>query len=102
MLLAVKRNEGFTVVCISYDDLRAVEAGIIKSVHRLTVFKHNVVGYIYDVVDGANACGTESHSHPKGRRLDLYIFYDSCGVSVAKLGGVYSYGKVISDRVTVA
>ena len=102
MVLIVKGLEGFAVVCAAYVDCASVKAGVVKCVHGLTVFKHNVVCNVYDVVDGSYACRTESHSEPERRGSDLYVLYNLCCVSEAEVAVVNINGKVVRNIVAVA
>ena len=61
----------------------SVKAGIIESVHRLTVFNHYIVCDIDDVVYRSDACRAETHTQPQRRRRNFNVFNDSCAVSGA-------------------
>ena len=63
----------------------SVKAGIIESVHRLTVFNHYIVCDIDDVVYRSDACRAETHTQPQRRRRNFNVFNDSCAVSGAFL-----------------
>ena len=102
VILIVKGSEKLVFFSAANVYGRAAKAAIVKGVHRLTVLKHNVVGYINDVVDRANAACAESHTQPEGRGLDFYVLDHSCHISVAKVGGGYLNGKVIVYLISVA
>ena len=102
MILIVKRLEALAVKGASDHDLRAVQLLVVEGVHGLTVFEHNVVGNVYDVVDGTNARRAKSHAKPKGRGSDLDVLDHSCRIAVAEVGGIDADGEMIFDLVAVA
>ena len=93
--LSVKRNGLFAFFCSSDVYLSAFKARIIKSVHRLTVFKHNIVCYVNDVVYGTDAAGTKSLNHPFRRRSYLDVGHDSCAVTRAEFGVFHRNSQII-------
>ena len=85
MIGIVERFEAFAILGGADDDLLAVEAGIIKGVHGLTIFQHDIVGDVNDVVDRSDSGGAQTHSQPQGRGSDSDIFNYAGGVARAKL-----------------
>ena len=81
--LIVERHELFFVACGSDLDVLAVKTSVVEGVHRLTVFEHDVVRDIYDIIDGTNARCAKSHTEPKRRGCDLYVLYDTRAVTEA-------------------
>ena len=73
---------------MAHRDGAAVEAGVVKGVHRLTVLEHDVVGDIDDVVDGAHARRAQAHPQPQRRGPDLHVFDHARGVARAEVGRV--------------
>ena len=53
--------------------------------HGLTVFQHDVVGDVHDVVDGTHAVGAQTAAQPLGGGGDLYVGNHPGGVAVAQL-----------------
>ena len=85
MVAVVEGSKGFTLLCAADVDLCAVEAGVVKGVHRLTVFEHDVVGDVHDVVDRADTRGAQAHSHPERRGRDFHVLDHARGVAVAEV-----------------
>ena len=83
--LIVKRHEHFFIARGTDFNVLAIQACVVKRVHGLTVFKHNVVGNIYDVIDGTHTGSAQSHTKPQRRRLNFYILYDTRTVTEAFL-----------------
>src|SRR5699024_1437291 len=54
-LLAVQRGDNFVRPAAAHDDFVLLDAGIVKSVHGLAIFQHDIVGDIDNVVDGTHA-----------------------------------------------
>ena len=69
--------------------------------HRLTVFEHNVVGDVNDVVDRTDAGGTQLHAEPQRRGSDLDILDNAGRVTVAVFGVGDLDVEVVGDIVTV-
>ena len=67
------------------DDPAALHAAEVERVHRLTVFEHDVVGDIDDVVDRAHAAVAQPFAHPGGGRCDPDVFDHACGIAWAKV-----------------
>ena len=98
----VQGFEALSVICATNVNLGTLKLGVIKRVHRLTVLQHYVVGNINDVVDGANARSTQTHTHPKGRGSNLYVLNHSCRIAVAEVGSGNTNANIIFNLVTVA
>ncbi len=73
----------------------------IIGMHRLTIFFHDIVCDIYQVVDRADAVGSQTSLHPFRGRTDFYIFYDSCTITWAEIFIFYSYFYIIVDIFVV-
>ena len=67
--------------------------------HRLTVFKHDIICDVDDVVYRSDSAGSETGSQPERRGSDLYVFDCFCAVSGAKRRIVDSDGKIIGDVI---
>ena len=80
-LNAVKSGYLLALCGISDVDGAALDVADIKCVHGVTVFQHYKVCDINKVVDGANAAGTKSFSHPQGRGTYLYVLYNACDIA---------------------
>ena len=57
----------------------------VKGVHGLAVFEHDIVGDVYNVVDGAHAHHAQALPHPAGRGLHPHIFDNARAVGRAKV-----------------
>ena len=64
--VAVERGECFAVLRTADDYLAALDIAIVKSVHRLAVFHHDIVCDINNVVNGTHAHCTQTLTHPLG------------------------------------
>ena len=84
-LVAVERLNGLALARGAYDDVAAFDAAEVKSVHRLTVLEHDVVGNINDVVDRAHAAVAQSLAHPARGRRNLDVFHHARGVARAEV-----------------
>ena len=102
MILVIKRLEKLAVTSSSYVDCGAVQHCVVERVHRLTVFKHYVVGNVNDVVDGTNTCGAKSHSEPEGRGSDLNVLNYLCRIAEAEVAVADLNRKIVVDLITVA
>ena len=80
----VERAEILALTCVSYDNGTAVEACIIKCVHRLSVLKHYIVRNIYNIIYGTNAGCTETHTHPERRGRDVHVLYNAVRSNAGK------------------
>ncbi len=80
----VKGDKFFTVVCRVDNNLFAGKAFDVKRVHRLTVFEHDEVGDIDDIVDRTHARVDQSSLQPPRGILHLDVLDDSGHVSSAE------------------
>ena len=55
--------------------------------HRLTVFQHDIVCNVHDVVDRTHTVGAKSLTQPFGRGRDFHIAHHSGAVSAAEILG---------------
>ena len=83
-LLAVQGHKFFSVLCPADNDFLSCNCIHVIGMHRLSKLFHNVIGNIYQVVNGADAVGCQTSLHPFWRRSDFYIFYHSRTVSWAQ------------------
>ena len=95
--LPVKSNKFFVFSGTAYMDLMICDHIQIIGMHRLTIFFHDIVCDIYQVVDRADAVGSQTSLHPFRGRTDFYIFYDSCAVTRAEIFVFYGYFHIIID-----
>ena len=72
--LAVQGGAFFIGGAAADDDLAVFQTTVIKGVHGLAIFQHDVVGDVDNIVDRADACGAQAVTHPAGGGLDLNIF----------------------------
>lgn len=70
VLGAVQSGKGFLGMGAADDDAAAGQAMEIKSVQRLAELEHDVVGYVHDVVDAAQADGFQTPDEPVGAGAD--------------------------------
>ena len=82
--VAIQSDQSFTLHSFTDDDLLGGNIAIVKGMHGLTVFQHDIVGDIDDVVNGADTVGTESLAEPLGGGGDLHIANHTGGVAVAE------------------
>ena len=101
MVNIVERAEILALTCVSYDNGTAVEACIIKCVHRLSVLKHYIVRNIYNIIYGTNAGCAETHTHPERRGRDVNILYNASGVTRAKLAVLHLDREIIRYAVAL-
>ncbi len=87
--LPVQCLECITVFRTFDDDLMTGQQIVVKSMHRLAVFFHNIVRNINDIVDRADAAGGQAALHPFGRGPDLDVFYDAGTIAGAKVRVLY-------------
>ncbi len=73
-LNAVKSGDGFAVLCVAHVNGVALKVTQVKRVHRLAVFKHNVVCDINDVADWAHAACSQPFSKPARAFLNAHVF----------------------------
>ena len=83
--LSIQSNEFFIFFCTAYNDLSAFNGIQIIGMHWLAKFFHHIIGDINQVVDRTDSVGSQTSLHPFWGRSDLYIFYNSCTVTWAKL-----------------
>ena len=83
--IAVQRGQGLAVLGFPHHDLAGRNIAVIKGVHGLTVFQHDVVGDVHDVIDGTHAVGAQTAAQPLGGGGDLYVGNHPGGVAVAQL-----------------
>ena len=85
--VAVQGGELLAVLRPADDDLAALHIAVVKGVHGLAVFQHDVVGDVHDVVDGPHPGGPQPLPHPQGRGADLYVPHHPGGVPGAQVRG---------------
>src|SRR5699024_5887260 len=78
-------------------DLVAVYILVVKGMHGLAVFQHDIVGNINNIVDGPNAASPQTLPHPTGRGLNFYIFDHPGDITHAELRIFHLYLKQIID-----
>ena len=102
MVVAVERPEGFALPGTADDDLSVVQAGIVERVHRLTVFEHDVVRDVHNVVDRPHAGRAQTAAHPLRRGGDFDILHHTRGVARAKLGVFDLHGELFVNVAVAA
>ena len=83
--MAVERQERFLIACGAHLDMLSVKTFIIERMHRLSVFQHDIVRDIDDIVDRPHAGCAQFHAQPKRRGLDLHVFDHARAVTEAFL-----------------
>ena len=78
--LSVQRGNGFAVLGIADNDLAVLDIPLVERVHRLTIFQHDIVGDVHQIIDRTHAAGTKPFPHPAGRRTDLDILHHAGNV----------------------
>ena len=91
VFLAVERDELLAFVLVFHDDLPTCYHICIEAVHRLSVSHHNVVGNVYNVVDGANANYVEPVFQPLWAFLYLAIGDAEARIATAGVRILYLY-----------
>ena len=83
---AVERFQRLIGTGGAHDDGVVAHLTEVESVEGLTVFQHDIVGDVHDVVDGAQACLFECVLHPTWGLGDLGAVYERGGVAEAEVG----------------
>ena len=96
-LLTVQCGDGLAVLGVADNDLAVLDIAQVKSVHGLAVFQHDIVGDVYQIVDGTHAAGTKPLPHPAGRRADLHVLYHAGNVTGTESGILHSNGKGVTE-----
>ena len=68
--------------------------------HRLTIFKHDIVCYIYNIIDRPKTTSSQSALNPLRRRADFYILNSSCRIARTD-GGVGNFNLCIIINVFI-
>ena len=71
--VAVERGELLALRRTADDDVTALHIAVVKCVHRLTVFQHDIVCDVHDVVNGADAHRAKALAHPLGGGGNLHV-----------------------------
>ena len=109
--IAVKRSQGFALLASADDDFAGADITVVKGVHRLAVFEHDIVRNIDNIVDRAYAVGVQTLTQPLRRWGDFDISHHACGISAAKIVrrdfdiekiGKRAWGAALDDRLMVA
>ena len=83
--LAVQGSELLALGGPADDDLAALHIAVVKGVHGLAIFQHNIVCDVHDVVDGPDSHGAQPLPHPLGGGGDLHVADHPGGVPGAQL-----------------
>ena len=71
---------GLTLLSFTDPDFTAGDKTDIKCVHGLTIFQHNIVGDVDDIIDWTDAQGAQAFAYQRGGRgLDADIFDNRAG-----------------------
>ena len=100
--IAVQSGQGFAFHGFPDHDLAGTDIAVVKCVHGLAILQHDIVGDIHNVVDGTDAVGSQTLTHPLGGRTDLDIGNHPCGVAVAQLLGGNFHIQLLEDGVGIA
>ena len=82
--IAVQSGEGLIGLRFPDYDFAGGNIPVVKSVHGLAIFQHHIVGDIHNVVNGADAVGSEALPQPLGGGGNLDIGHHPGGVAVAE------------------
>ena len=69
----------------------------VKGMHGLAILQHDVVGDVHDVVDGTDAGGAQTVTHPAGRGLDADILGHGGRITGAQVGIADLHGQMLVD-----
>ena len=94
---ALQGGHGLALPGFPNHDLAGGDIAVVKGVHRLAVFQHDIIGNVHDVVDGPDAVGTQTLPHPLGRGADLHVGDHPGGVAVAQILCLYFHIQVVED-----
>ena len=83
--IAVQGGQLLAVSGPADNDLTAFYIAVVKSVHGLAVFQHNIVCDVHDVVDRPHTHGAQPLPHPLGGGGDLHIADHTGGIPGAQL-----------------
>ena len=81
---AVQGDDGLALCALPHHNFTRRHVAVIKGVHRLAVFQHDIVGDVHNVVDGPHTVGPEPLAQPLGRGADFYMVHHPGGVPVAQ------------------
>ena len=99
---AVEGGERLARLGAAHDDPVSADARVVKGVHGLAVFLHDIVRDIDDVVDRADTGGAQTAAQPRGGGLDLYVFDHPRRIARAESGVPDLHGEVVFDGIAVA
>ena len=85
MLCSVNGGNALAVLGIADDYFVTPDIVVVKGVHRLSRFKHNVVGNINYVINRSHTRGGNSLFHPVGGFLYAQIFNHPADISGAEV-----------------
>ena len=97
MVFTVQCLDAFAILRAANDNLAVLQAGVVKCMHRLAVFQHNIVCDINNVVDRTNTGSVQTLAHPSRRRLNLDVLHQTCGIARAQIGCFHFHGQLIVD-----
>ena len=100
--IAIQGGQGFTSLSLAYNNFTGADITVVKCVHGLTVFQHNVVGDIYNVVDRPYAVSAEALPQPLGRRTDFYVCHHTGGIAVTQFGCWHVNIQLVVNRTGIA
>ena len=101
MLLAVQSDKFLALLRPAHDNPVACDRVVVIGVHRLSVLFHDIIGNVDDIVDRADAVGSEPPLHPLRRGTDLDIFHDAGGIARAQIRIAHFHLDVIIDVFVV-
>ena len=93
--LSIQGYKFLACFCTAHNDLSAFDGIQIVCMHRLTIFFHNIVCDINEVVDRADSVGSQTSLHPFRRWSDLDVFDNSCSISRAKFRIFYGNFDIV-------
>ena len=85
--IAIQGGEGLALFRPSDNDFSSFDITIVKGMHGLAILQHDVVGDVYNVVDGPHSGGPEAIPHPLRGRPNLNIADHSCGIPGTEICG---------------
>ena len=102
MHLTVQRFDAFTGSRAADDNLLILQAGIVERMHRLTVFQHDIVCNIDNVVDRTDTGSMQTLAHPCRRRVDFDVFDQTGSIARAEIRCLVGDAQMLVDIAAAA
>ena len=81
---AVQGGDGLPFPALPHHDFAGGHVPVVKGMHGLAIFQHDIVGDVHNVVDGPHAVGPQPLPQPLGGGANAHIGHHPGGVPVAQ------------------